>query len=55
MKISLISLSTYSEGFCLVDKTITYEYCLVRKTISKYNKVKEVGAYESRYFETNNN
>lgn len=23
--------------------------------MSKYNKVKEVGAYESRYFETNNN
>ena len=55
MKISLISLSTYSEGFCLVDKTITYEYCLVCKTISRYDKVKKVDVYESRYFETNNN
>ena len=28
----LTSIQIYSEGFCLVDKTITYEYCLVNKT-----------------------
>ena len=55
MKISLISLSTYSEGFCLVDKTKKYRYCLVSKTISIYDKVKEVDTNESRYFETDNN
>lgn len=44
MKISLISLSTYSEGFCLVSKTL-----------STYDNVKEVDTYESRYFETDNN
>ena len=55
MKISFISLSTYSEGFCLVNKTKIYEYCLASKTISTYDKVKEVDTYESRYFETNNN
>lgn len=30
-----------SEGFCLVDKTKIYEYCLVNKTICLYNAVKE--------------
>ena len=54
-KISLISLSTYSEGFRLVSKTKIYEYCLVRKTISAYDKIKKVDVYESRCFETNNN
>lgn len=44
MKISIISLSTYSEGFCLVCKTI-----------SRYDKIKKVDVYESRCFETNNN
>lgn len=28
----LTSIQIYSEGFCLVGKTITYEYCLVDKT-----------------------
>ncbi len=55
MKISFISLSICSEGFCLVSKTKIYEYCLVSKTISIYDKVKEVDTYESRYFETDNN
>lgn len=30
-----------SEGFCLVDKTKIYEYCLTDKTICLYNAVKE--------------
>ena len=55
MKISFISLSICSEGFCLVNKTKIYEYCLASKTISTYDKVKEVDTYESRYFETDNN
>ena len=40
----LTSIQIYSEGFCLV-----------RKTISAYDKVKEVDTYESRYFETDSN
>lgn len=40
----LTSIQIYLEGFCLVSKTI-----------STYDKAKEVGTYESRYFETNNN
>ena len=53
--LTLINLSTCSEGFCLVNKTKIHEYCLASKTISTYDKVKEVDTYESRYFETDNN
>ena len=38
-----------------MSKTKIYEYCLVRKTISAYDKIKKVDVYESRCFETNNN
>lgn len=51
----LTSIQIYSEGFCLASKTKIYKCCLVRKTISAYDKIKKVDVYESRCFETNNN
>lgn len=38
-----------------MNKTKIYAYCLVSKTISTYDKAKEVDTYESRYFKTDHN
>ena len=55
----LTSIQIYSEGFFILQVRQKYMNAVLfirqKVLISTYDKEKEVGTYESRYFETNNN